>query len=113
MKKLLIVMPALLAVAGCGGTSEPVANNVQEPVLNTVTGQDDSNTVEAMSDGTLRLTLARALSAADLPCDGVVKAEKIADMQGQPTWRATCKNGKPYAISVSPDGTANIVARTD
>lgn len=112
MRKLLIVSAAL-ALAGCGGSSEP-ANLVNEaPALNAVTGENDANTVEAMADGTLRLTLARALAAANLKCDGVVKAERMPDEKGVPAWRATCKNGKLYAIAVSPDGTANIVARTD
>lgn len=113
MKKLMIVLPALIALAGCGGSSEPVVNNTAEPALNAMTGEDDGNTMEAMGDGTLRLTFARALSKADLPCDGVTKAEKLPDDKGQPSWRVTCKNTKLYAITVTPDGTANIVARAD
>lgn len=111
MRNLLIAL-STLALAGCGSSPEPVTNT-QPPALNSVTGEDDSNTVEAMQDGTLRLTFARALADANLSCDGVVKAEKMPDQQGKPNWRVTCKNGKPYSITVSPDGTANIIGRND
>jgi PBP1b-binding outer membrane lipoprotein LpoB len=111
--RTLLILSGALVLAGCGGSPEPVNIVNEAPVLNEVTGENDANTVEAMPDGTLRLTLARALAAADLKCDGLVEAERMADTKGTPTWRARCKNGKLYAISITPDGTANIISRTD
>ncbi len=110
---MLMAAFGALLLSGCGD-KEPQANAVPEANLtNAVTGENDADTVSAMNDGTRRLTFARALAAADLKCDGVVKAETIGEDRGVPLWRADCKNGQKYMLSVTPDGTVNIVSRSD
>ena len=101
-----------LLLAGCGSTSEPAANAVPEaPTVNSVSGKNDTDTVANMGDGLRRLTFARAIEKAELPCDGVVKAVVEPGRPG--LWRATCQGGGIYLISVSPDGTFNVTGRTD
>ena len=112
--KLLAAGFGALLLAGCSGEKAPEANAVPEAnLVNEVTGGNDAATVVEMGDGTRRLTFARALEAANLKCDGVVKAESIGEQNGVPLWRADCKNGSNYMLSVTPDGTVNIVSRTD
>lgn len=112
MRKFVLV--AALGLAACGPTEEPVVNTVPvENLTNAASGTSDADVVSKMDDGARRLTFARALTDADLPCDGVVKAEQVGTDRGLPLWRATCKNGTSYGITITPDGTANIIARRD
>lgn len=112
--KMLAAAFGALLLSGCGGGSEPAANTAPEVnMANAVTGENDADTVSAMGDGARRLTLARALTAADIKCDGVVKAVSVDPVNGAPTWRAECKNGTNHMLSVKADGTVNIVSRTD
>lgn len=111
-KTMLAAALGALLLSGCSAAREPGANAApEENPVNAMTGGNDAAAVVGMNDGTRRLTFARALIKADLPCDGVVKAESVGEQNGLPMWRATCKNGTAYAMSVTPDGTVNILAR--
>lgn len=55
----------------------------------------------------------RAVRDAGLACQKVTKSERVEDRQGNPTWRATCDGDNPHLISITRDGTARIMSRTD
>ncbi|MDF7776574.1 hypothetical protein P1X14_15060 [Sphingomonas sp. AOB5] len=55
----------------------------------------------------------RAIMDAEFRCDGVVKSERVADVQGLPAWRADCKDGLSHVVSVKADGTAIVMSRAD
>jgi hypothetical protein len=106
------ILLAVLALAACGPTEERVVNTApEENLVNAATGTSDVDTIAAMNDGARRLTFARMLAQQDLPCDGVVKAELVGKEQGNPVWRATCKSGTAYALTIQPDGNATVMAR--
>jgi len=43
----------------------------------------------------------------------VVGSKRMPDQEGRPVWLAECKNGSTHMISITPDGTANIMSRND
>lgn len=104
---------AALMLSACGPTGEREAPTPEPEanLVNEATGGNDLAAVLEMTDAQRRMVFARALDDADIPCDGVVKAEQVTEQDGLPVWRATCKNGTAHAISITPDGTANIMSR--
>lgn len=120
---------AALALAGCGGPArdggnEVAANIAPEPanaddveanaVGNELAPENVTARVLTMSDRERNVVFVRALMDAGLPCDGVTGSERLPDIDGKPMWRATCKApGDSHMITVTPDGTAQIVTRTD
>jgi hypothetical protein len=125
MTKALIACAAL-ALAAC----TPTSNNSTAPdnaaAENAALGAGDNAmdngaapgnalaTVLAMPDSLRNVVFVRALTDAGLKCDGVEHSERLPDQDGQPLWRADCVGGNnSHMISITPDGTAHIVSRTD
>ena len=106
----IIAIAAALTLSGCG-PAERTEPEAEANMTNAATGGNDTAAVLDMPDSQRRLTFARALADADIACDGVVNAVRVPDQNGVPVWRAECKNGTAHAISITPDGTANIVSR--
>lgn len=119
-----VVLPALaaLALAGCGPSAErnetadvSVANNATAEANATGNVAEGGNALErviAMSDRQRNVVFIRALMDAGIDCQSVNSSERLPDQDGKPLWRANCPNGA-HMISITPDGTANIVSRTD
>lgn len=93
-------------VAPAAGANAMAADNGAEPG-NTLA------TVLAMPDKQRNIVFVRALLDADIKCDGVVSSKRMPDQEGKPVWLAECKNGSTHMISITPDGTANIMSRSD
>ncbi|MCX8474522.1 MAG: hypothetical protein MT490_01885 [Sphingomonas sp.] len=121
-----IVLPALaaLALAGCGSTGEGggAANDVTpanaadaeaNATGNAAGGENALAAVLGMSDRQRNVVFIRALLDAGIDCQSVVSSERLPDQDGKPLWRANCSDKRSHMISVTPDGTANIVSRTD
>lgn len=122
MRKIIVPVLAALALVGCGGIAPEAERN--ETVINSdaevnMTGngaaaENITARVLAMGNGERNGVFARALMDAELPCDGVISSERMADQDGQPLWRAKCRPpGGSHLIQITADGTANIVSRTD
>lgn len=123
-----MILPALAAAAMLGacqpaaetatntGTAEAnVVNEAAEAnATGNATGENIAARVVAMNDRQRNVVFIRALLDAGLPCDGVESSVRMPDRDGQPLWRANCVgNGGSHMITITPDGTANIVSRTD
>jgi hypothetical protein len=123
-----IVLPALAALALAGCQSEPAGNTANtatahEPgasddvAANEVANEQETGnalaTVLGMSDRERNAVFIRAILDAGLTCETVTSSERIADKNGQPVWRANCGPRESHIISITPDGTANIVSRND
>lgn len=117
MTKALIACAAL-ALAAC----TPAADNSTAAAANAATpdangadnGAEPSNalaTVLAMPDKQRNIVFVRALLDSDIKCEGVVSSKRMPDSEGKPVWLAECKNGSTHMISITPDGTANILSR--
>ena len=127
MKPVILPMLAAAALLGaCQPAAEKQANvvvtaeaNGDEAVEANATGNaaapaNVTATVLAMNDRTRNVVFIRALLDAGIACDGVASSERMADRDGQPLWRANCTGGGgSHMIQITPDGTANIVSRTD
>ncbi|MCW3835736.1 hypothetical protein ACFQ1E_05605 [Sphingomonas canadensis] len=112
-----------LALGACGGTGEePAANTAgeAEAEANALGNDIGGNAAEAgnvtakvlaMNDSLRNITLVRALIDLDLPCEGVLKSERMDDYEGLPVWRAQCKSGDYYLISIDPGGIAHVRSR--
>jgi hypothetical protein len=121
MLKHIVPALAALALAGCGGSEGNITANdaVQAEPLNAEdmdNAADQTNysaAVLAQTDAQRGATFIRALQDAPLPCDHVDSSTRIADQDGVPTWRVTCKGGTNYMIGIPPNGVAKILSRTD
>lgn len=125
----LIALPvlALVALAGCqqGGESQTPAANATEAAQpadegaeanvagNADAGENVTARVLAMGDRERNVVFIRAILDAGLKCDGVTASQRLEDRNGQPVWRAECGPGNAHVISITPDGTANIISRND
>ena len=122
MGKLMIVpLFGALALGGCGTAPEAARNETAvtsaaeaNAAGNEVAGENITAKVVAMSDRERNVVFVRALMDAGLPCDGVTGSERLPDQDGKPLWRADCKApGGSHMIAITPDGTAQIVSRSD
>lgn len=103
---------ALLALAACSGEAPQNAAEVMANAEdNADAGMNYQAEVLALNDVQRNGVLMRALLDADLPCEAVVKSERLEDQQGNPTWRATCKEGNQHVVWITRDGTAHTLSR--
>ena len=122
MRMMILPVMAACALAGCGGNApererqETVINSdVEANVIdNGAVAENVTARVLTMSDRERNVVFVRALMDAGLPCDGVTGSERQPDQDGKPLWRADCKSpGGSHLITITPDGTAQIVSRSD
>lgn len=114
MKHMLWIAGAAVALAGCqgGAEQEPVANASANATSN-ASGEDVGERVAALSERERNVVFIRAILDANLPCQSVKTSQRLEDQDGRPLWRADCSGGGSHMISITPDGTANIVSRSD
>ena len=113
---------AALALAACTpagkndsaeAVNAAVADNA-DVIGNDAAPQNVLAAVLAMPERQRNVVFVRAILDAGLKCEGVTSSERLPDMDGKPLWRADCKGGNnSHMITITPDGTANIVSRTD
>lgn len=121
---------AAIALAGCTPASENVVVVANDTSGNIILPPDEGGAEEnaigndAAPDNALAAILAapdyqrdqafvRAIMDAGFRCDGVLKSERVKDVQGLPAWRSDCKDGKSHILSVKPDGTVLVMSRAD
>ncbi|AJP72176.1 hypothetical protein [Sphingomonas hengshuiensis] len=125
-KRLLLIAVAGLAVAACqpaadekGSTPNVTVEpgNSDDLEANAIGNDAETGnvlaTVLGMSDRQRNVVFIRAILDAGLPCQEVKASTRLPDQDGQPLWRADCDGGKSHMISITPDGTANIISRSD
>ncbi|NWP89425.1 MULTISPECIES: hypothetical protein [unclassified Sphingomonas] len=123
LKRIIVPTLAALALTACGGGASDVNLSANEAVtaeplneLDAANAADTTNysaAVLGQNDAQRNATFIRALQDAPLPCDHVDSSTRIADQDGVPTWRVTCKGGTNYMIGIPRDGVAKIISRTD
>jgi hypothetical protein len=106
---VVIVAAMLISACGDGARSgdEADATNYQADATNY------QAEVEALPLTARQGVFLRAVRDAGLTCQQVTESEKLADRDGNPTWRAICDGNSPHIISITRDGTAQIVSRSD
>ena len=114
MKQLLWITGAALALAGCQGAEDQApAPNASANVTTNASGEDVGARVAALSERERNVVFIRAILDAKLPCQAVKTSQRMEDQDGRPLWRADCSGGGSHMITITPDGTANIVSRSD
>ena len=114
MKQLLWLAGAALALAGCQDASEPEAPaNASANSASNASGEDIGHRVAALSERERNVVFIRAILDAKLPCQAVKSSRRLEDQDGRPLWRADCSGGGSHMITITRDGTANIVSRSD
>jgi hypothetical protein len=122
--RLLIIGAAVLALGACGS---PGGNAADAPAnaANAANAADVANAANAANAVDTAAVIAnlsqteqqgvflRAIRDADIPCRDVTEAEQVEPTNGVPTWRAQCEQGAAHLIIVKPDGSAQVVSRTD
>ena len=114
--RLTMPLLAALALAACDPASEPAENQaVPENVAqNMADGTNATQAVLAMNDRQRNVVFVRALLDAGIECQSVKGSQRMPDQDGKPLWRADCTGGGgSHMITITPDGTANIVSRSD
>lgn len=120
IKPLFALAAVLLAACTPAGKNDSaeavnaaVADNA-DVIANDAAPQNVLAAVLAMPERQRNVVFVRAILDAGLKCEGVTASERLPDMDGKPLWRADCKGGNnSHMITITPDGTANIVSRTD
>lgn len=111
--------PAAQAPTNAASTEDNAVNDAAEANavgngIGNAAAENVTAKVLAMTDRQRNVVFIRALLDAGLPCDGVESSERLPDRDGKPLWRANCVgSGGSHMITITPDGMANIVSRTD
>ena len=114
MRKFDGLMLAALALAGCNGDPQPAGNAADNgAVENAADATNYQAEVIALPLPARQGVFLRAVRDAGLTCQEVTESERRDDRQGNPTWRVICDRNSPHIISITRDGTAKIVSRTD
>jgi hypothetical protein len=114
MRKTYLAITGALMLAACGGgqqaANDAAANNVVENMADSTNYQAE---VMALPPGQQNGVFLRAVRDAGFNCQEVTETERFDPVQGNPAWRVTCDNRTPHLISITRDGTAKIISRTD
>ncbi|WP_343521018.1 hypothetical protein [Sphingomonas sp.] len=115
MRKTYLAITGALALAACGGGGQQAANDAaaDNMVENAADATNYQAEVIALPPGQQNGVFLRAVRDAGFNCQEVTETERFDPVQGNPAWRVTCDNRTPHLISITRDGTAKIVSRTD
>lgn len=117
-KAFALTTVAALALVACRGeevTEAPQQNVMEGPaeVGNEVSFDNAQAAIIDLSDRERNAVFIRAILDAGVACDQVTGSTRVADENGQPTWRVDCGTASAHLISIGRDGTANVLSRTD
>lgn len=115
MRNFIPVIAAALLATGCGDGAEPVPGNAanEMAVANAGDAINYQAEVIALPLNARQGVFLRAVRDAGLTCQEVTESERLDDREGNPTWRAICDGDSPHLISISRDGTAKVMSRSD
>ncbi|MBB5987564.1 hypothetical protein [Sphingobium lignivorans] len=112
--RLLLIGIATLSLAACGGTPENSVENAAIPAAeNAENAVNYVAEIGNLSDTQQQAVFFRAIRDAGIACRDVTSVEQIEPQNGVQTWRAQCDQGGQHLIQVLPDGSAQVVSRTE
>lgn len=114
MLKIGVVIAGALVLSACGGSGEKAANAAaaNEAAANLADATNYQAEVLALPPAARDGVFLRAVRDAGLNCQEVTQTERFDPVNGNPTWRVYCDK-TPHIISITRDGTAKIISRTD
>lgn len=113
MRKTLFALTGAALLSACGGgntTNEVTAN--QLAAENAADATNYQAEVMALSPQLRDGVFLRALRDAGFNCQEITEVEAREPVSGNPAWRVQC-SGVPHIVSISRDGTAKILSRSD
>lgn len=114
MLKMGVAMAGALMLGACGG-GERADNQAAANAAAANAAADATNYQEAvlkLPPEQLDGVFLRAIRDAGLNCQEVTQTERFDPVDGNPAWRVYCDK-TPHLISITRDGTARIISRTD
>ncbi|MBW6528076.1 hypothetical protein KZ813_14630 [Sphingomonas sp. RHCKR7] len=96
-----LVLPALLALAGCGG-SETANQATAAP------RGDYVAKMQALNEKERNVALFRAIRDAGRTCQQVERSVATDPVAGKAAWVATCDDRSAWLVTLSDDGTATV-----
>lgn len=120
MRGMILVLGTALTLAACNhdemrNQGEAMEDAVENAASNV--SEDNATNYQAAVIALPReqrdIVFIRAISDAGLKCQSVTESTRLPDDKGTPVWRARCSNGGAHLISITKDGTANIITRAD
>ncbi|GEM_PF-394009 len=120
MRRLTIALVPFV-LAGCGTAGPAPGDNSQAlddaaDIANAVNAADAVNVaseIANLSESSQQGVFLRAIRDANISCRDVISAEPIDPIDGDATWRAQCEQGDQHLVRVKPDGSAQVISRTD
>lgn len=70
---------------------------------------DYEQSLREMPEGQRNATFIRAIRDAGRDCQHVTTSERVGDVEGVPTWNATCEDGAQWTIMLGRNGIVQIV----
>lgn len=115
MRTIWLALPVMVALSACGGEPATNPDNAagNEAIVNEVDATNYQAEVMALPDPARQGVFLRAVRDAGLQCQNVTESERLDDREGDPAWRAICDGRTPHVISITRDGTAKIVSRSN
>lgn len=115
MRTSWLALPVTLVLVACGGEQSATPDNAVEnmAIANEADATNYQAEVMALPVPAQQGVFLRAVRDAGLQCQEVTESEKLDDREGEPAWRAMCDGRTPHIISITRDGTAKIVSRSD
>jgi hypothetical protein len=114
MHKTGAALLGTILLCGCGGGSQPAVNAAENmAVANEADAMNYQAEVMGLPLNARQGVFLRAVRDAGLTCQEVTESERLKDAEGNPTWRATCDGDSPHIISITRDGTAKVMSRSD
>ncbi len=98
MKSLPVCALLALALAGCGDTEVPSAENAAIRIEN-----PGSDRLQALTPLNQRIGLMRAIRANGKRCPRVERGAYQQDYQGMAMWVARCGDGRHWAVYIAPN----------
>lgn len=112
MRKMGVATAAMLLLSACGGEKTGNEASANATVTNAADATNYQEAVLALAPAARDGVFLRAVRDAGMDCQEVRQTERIDPINNNPTWRIYCGR-TPHIISLSRDGTAKIISRTD
>lgn len=104
MQRMMTIIAAMALLSGCG-SSEPAPAPVQKQIK--VQGEAQKQ-LAAANDMDRAIGLKRAIYDSGNVCKRLTESKFLIDYGNLAMWRATCADGKSWAVFIAPEGSAQV-----
>ncbi len=102
---LAAIAVAAFALAACDNTQATQNTAPARPIK--VTGEAQQS-LHTASDLNRAIALKRAIYDAGYRCSRITRSGYVADYRNLEMWKASCADGRDWAVFIGPDGSAQV-----